>query len=322
MLVIAMLFLTEFQAERIDTGADSLRNEAGGALEEVIVRGVQPGPALWRVSSGDHVLWILGEVSPLPAKVKWRSKQLEHLLANSQEVLLDFADSPSPTKDQVGAYVRARKLPDGVSLKDLVSPELYARVEATSRVFGASKRFQEMRPFNAANSIFTNAVKSLNLVAFSASLEVAKLAQKAGVKITSLSTPGQTFDEFLFNLEHASTVPCLESLVDIVGDRGKGLRRLANAWSVGDINKLRQLGSLHALSEGHTPRKCTIAIYGGEQQANDYFARRAGAWLLEAERALRENQRTIAVVQLEELFAADGYVARLRAKGYEVEEPH
>src|ERR1043165_8857902 len=56
---------------------------------EVVVTGEQPGPALWRVQSGEHVLWLLGGVSQLPGKVTWRSKQLEAVLSGSQEGLLD-----------------------------------------------------------------------------------------------------------------------------------------------------------------------------------------------------------------------------------------
>jgi hypothetical protein len=35
-------------------------------LETVLVTGEQPGPGLWKVSHGDHVLWILGAQYPLP----------------------------------------------------------------------------------------------------------------------------------------------------------------------------------------------------------------------------------------------------------------
>ena len=45
---------------------------ADDALEEVLVTGQQPGPGLWKVTRpGDphgHVLWILGNYSPLPKK--------------------------------------------------------------------------------------------------------------------------------------------------------------------------------------------------------------------------------------------------------------
>jgi hypothetical protein len=37
--------------------------------------------------------------------------------------------------------------------------------------------------------------------------------------------------------------------------------------------------------------------------------------------ALRNNVRTMAVVPMSELFSPDGYLAALRAAGYEIEEP-
>jgi len=45
------------------------------------------------------------------------------------------------------------------------------------------------------------------------------------------------------------------------------------------------------------------------------------AWLGTAERALLENKSTMAVVSMAELFAPDGYLAGLRARGYKVVEP-
>jgi hypothetical protein len=62
-------------------------------------------------------------------------------------------------------------------------------------------------------------------------------------------------------------------------------------------------------------------LYGGEQRANEFVTRRTEAWLSIAERALRENKSTMAVVPMAELFAPDGYLAGLRARGYKVVEP-
>jgi hypothetical protein len=107
----------------------------------------------------------------------------------------------------------------------------------------------------------------------------------------------------------------------MIDDGGYGVRRLANAWSLGDIEQLRKLVPLYAaVDESHQPGKCKAALYG-EKTANDYTARRTESWLRAAERALRENASTMAVVPIVELFAPDGYVARLRALGYEVVEP-
>jgi hypothetical protein len=78
---------------------------------------------------------------------------------------------------------------------------------------------------------------------------------------------------------------------------------------------------MYALQPTHQENNCTVALYGGEQRANEYVARRTEAWLSEAERALRENRSTMAVVSMAELFAPDGYLAGLRDRGYEVVEP-
>lgn len=148
-----------------------------------------------------------------------------------------------------------------------------------------------------------------------------RLARRANVRITYLETPGQTHEEHLKNVTQGSTVPCLEMMVQIVEDGGSGLRRLANAWSVGDIPALRQLVPVYALQPTHQESKCTVALYGGEQRANEFVARRTEEWLSAAERALRENKSTMAVVSMAELFAPDGYLAGLRARGYKVVEP-
>ena len=56
-------------------------------LQTVLVRGHQPGPGLWRVSKGDHTLWILGTLGPLPAGMTWQSGEVEATIAASQQVL-------------------------------------------------------------------------------------------------------------------------------------------------------------------------------------------------------------------------------------------
>src|ERR1700761_1444710 len=59
-------------------------------LQEVLVSADHPGPALWKVTSGQHLLWILSEPpAPLPSNTVWRTKQVEAAIAGAQEVILD-----------------------------------------------------------------------------------------------------------------------------------------------------------------------------------------------------------------------------------------
>lgn len=323
MVVVSLLLLA---------GAGAAEQEEAPAAEIVLVTGEQPGPALWQVSSGDHHLWILGKVSPLPAKVQWRSKQFERVLADSQEVLPDRTGGHRPDKQQAAAERKARKLPRGQTLKDLVSPELYARAEAAKAMFGDRSRIDKLHPFDAANRVIMSAIRSLDLKAMTASIEAAKLAREAGVKVTNISIPWP-YDAYLSSLEHGSSVPCLEQVVDLVEDGGAGMLRLANAWSVGDIEALRQLVPLYAAelrrlplpdqpaTHPHQADECTAALLGGEQLASEFIAEHTGLLVNESERALRENRSTIAVVSIADLFAPDGFLVELRKRGYEVIEP-
>ena len=45
-------------------------------------------------------------------------------------------------------------------------------------------------------------------------------------------------------------------------------------------------------------------------------------WTAAAEKSLAANQTTFAIVPLAKLMRDDGYLAGLRAKGYDVEAPH
>ena len=94
--------------------------------------GQQPGPGLWKVSSGDHVMWILGEISPYPRKAKWTSKRFENLLRKSQELLLDFSGYWRADHTDTRRLAMAEMLPNGVKLKDLIPPELNKKFEATA----------------------------------------------------------------------------------------------------------------------------------------------------------------------------------------------
>src|SRR5262245_27050350 len=72
---------------------------AVSTLETVVVTGAQPGPGLWKVSKGEHVLWILGTLNPLPKKMEWISRDVEATIAASQEVVM----GPSATLE-VGVF--------------------------------------------------------------------------------------------------------------------------------------------------------------------------------------------------------------------------
>jgi hypothetical protein len=298
--------------------ADESKAPREPQMEIVLVTGEQPGPALWKVSSAGHVLWILGEVSPVPRRMKWRSKQFERRLAESQEVLLESEQVSNTCKQQRATESsRPQDLPG--TLKDLVSPQLYSRVETVSDIYGERAKLEKLPALAATTHLYNIVPFSLNLRTFGAAATVSILARKAEVAVTSIPLPCLPAEEKERAYEYP--VACLERVLDLLEDGGGGLRRLANAWAVGDIGALRPLVPAYAVvNETHQPGKCAVAA-SGELRAQNFVARKTESWLSEAERALQKNPSTMAVVPIAELFAPDGYLAGLRAKGYEVEEP-
>jgi hypothetical protein len=294
-------------------------DESGLAV--VLVMGEQPGPGLWKVSSGEHVLWILGEVSPIPRRVKWKSQKFEKLMRDSQELLLDLSGFWRANAVEMSAYRRVEKLPRGTALRDVIAPELHRRVRTTARKFGAFE-LEELRPFSATNRLVVSAMQTMGLKGFSARFDAEDLAKGQDVRITYFAALELPFEKRLETWQHDSNAACLEAVVDALEDGGSGVKRLANAWSVGNIDELRSLVPRFSFSrDGLRAGECAAAMRGGREPLRAYDESRMNGWLREAERALRDNRSTMAVVLMSELFAPDGYLAALRARGYQVVEP-
>lgn len=290
-------------------------------MQVVLVRGVQAGPALWKVRSGDHVMWMLGEVSPYPRKVKWKSKDFVRLLADSQELLIDFSGYWFIDDESAAALTKAEKLPPGKKLKDVISPELHARVAAAASKFD-NPPLEQWYAFAATNRLVSAALRKLEMESFSVRFEAARLGEWHKTKITPFAVNEISFEQRLRNWQQPSNEVCLKRLLDAIEDGGNGVLLLANAWSVGSISALRELVPSYSFSrDGFRSGECAAAMHGGEQQAREYKLRRNKFWLEEAERALKHNRSTMAVVLMSELFEPDGYLAELRAKGYEITEP-
>jgi hypothetical protein len=302
-------------------------------LEEVLVTGQQPGPGLWKVTrpgdAGGHVLWILGNYSPLPKKMKWRSREIESVLASSQEVL-----APATVSASVGplggitllpSLIGARRNPNGERLQDVVPPDLYARwLPLKAHYLGKDDDVEEWRPIFAAQELYRAALKDKELVPYEGVWpQVEKLARKAKVRVTTpevelkVEKARAAIKEFkktpLSDVECFSrTIQRLESDLDLMRER-------ANAWSVGDVARLRQLAPVERASA------CIAVVlessFMQERGYGDVLERVKAAWVTAAEQALARNGSTVAVLSIDEMLKPNGYIARLREQGYSVEEP-
>lgn len=300
-------------------------------LAPVAVSGVLPGPALWKVSKGDHAMWVLGMVEPLPKKMQWESAKIERLLASSQELL---TMPGAAVGAQVGFWGRLllmpsmmgiRKLPDGKTLDDVLPADLYGRWLAQKKKFlGSSRRVERLRPIFAGEKLYDAAVERSGLTNDDG-VEKAILgfARDGNLKVTDtvyvMMMKNPRADARLFKQVTLDDQQCLSGILDATERDLSQATARANAWATGDLKALR------AVLAAPQQDQCLSAL------GNTGFARKVGmtdiaghmrrTWIKAAEAAIARNRQTIALLPMDQIVAADGYLWALQARGYTVTPP-
>lgn len=300
-------------------------------LQAITVTGVMPGPGLWKVTRGDHVLWILGVVPTLPAGIEWRSSEVAQTIAGSQAVL----DAPG-VKLKVDtnwfgklfllpSLYRAQRNPDRKTLHDVLPPATYARwYYARQRYFGDDYSIERYRPIVAAWKMMKQAMKKNGLRNDGeVTGTVTALAKQHGVKVvepeTTLEIKEPREAVKAFAASNLDGIACLDVVLDAVEHDLPNFRARANAWATGDIDTLRKV------PESAYRDTCRSAITGaGFAKAlgiENLPMRVEGAWLAAAEAALASNTQSFAMLPIHELLDPKGYLAALQARGYTVTAP-
>lgn len=298
-------------------------------METVLVTGEQPGPGLWKVSKGDHAMWILGTWSPLSAGMQWHSKQAEERIAQSQEVLLapkvGFHVGFFRSLTLAPALIGVTKNGDGKTLADVLPPELYARWEVLKeRYLPDDRKVMRERPLFAAQELYHKALAKSGLTLKNdAQKLVVEIAKRHKVKVTDLDIeveleePRQAVRDFKTGPRDGD-VECLRVTMDRLETDLAAMKQRANAWASGDLEALR---NLPYVDQNRTCFDGMASTPGLRQRIDDAKATAKIQWLKAVEAALARNEATFAVASIEQLTAADGLLAQLRAKGYAVEAP-
>jgi uncharacterized protein YbaP (TraB family) len=299
------------------------------AMDEVVVSGEQPGPGLWKVTKGNHTLWILGTLTPLPQKMTWRSREVEKVVAASNEVIGQESVSPNigffRGISLLPSLLRARYNPNGATLKDVLPAPLYARwSRLKAQYIGNDSGIERWRPMFAAIRLYSKALENSGLTQKSLVWPVIrKTAKQNGVRITDLTikldldNPKQTIRDFNGTPREAD-VACLAATMDRLETDLGGMKQRANAWAVGDVEALQHLPFHDQVAA------CIDALTsnpGLQDEVNNVRVRFRGEWLAAAERSLSRNDATFATLPISELIGTDGRLSKLKADGYEVQQP-
>lgn len=300
------------------------------APESILVVGQRPGPGLWKVSKGDHVLWVFGTYSPLPKQLTWRSQQVESIIAQSQEYL-----QPPNAEPKVGIFkmvtllphaIGLSKLPDGKKLQDVLPPDVYARwLPLKAKYLGADEDVERERPLFVSGKLYSKALTQSGFArGFELNESILKIVKAHKLRITStkidfpVDDPARLMKDFKkTQLEDGE---CFSRTLERVESDIDAMRLRANAWAKGDLDVIKSMsfadrdGACEAAMTGH-------ALFKGQSGLNGIEARLEGAWIANAEKSLASNRSTFARLPLKNILDPKGYLAVLKDKGYTVESP-
>lgn len=287
----------------------------GVTLDEFVVQGRLPGPAWWKVSDGDTVVYVLGAPDALPKGLAWDQSVLKRRLAGANVLI---------TPPEVRASARATALPRlyaqyrevsraDVDLMTRLSPAQQARLAAAAGKVGKSPdAYRKLEPWFAGGQLAGDFRKRSALQVGAPVSAARKAAKRAKVRVTPAMVLNTTATSLLGQLDAvtpAEGLACLDGAI-AEAEAGPGaLRRAGRAWATGDV--------AGALTAPRSVERCLAAVPGAAEMKRDALARQAAA----IEEALRKPGHAVAVLPLRSLVAREGVLQRLRAKGYTVTGP-
>lgn len=319
--------------------------KANTTLNEVLVTGEFPGPGLWKltkqVEDSEHVLWILGNSGPIPKAISWRSRDVERIIAESQEFIGDSSVGIT-LENKIGIFktlfmapslLKSRHNPNEQYLKDLVPAELYERwVIQKAKYIGHDNGIEKWRPTFAGDKLKNAALKVVgSTFSYPTWAVIYKITKEKKIKIT---TPGimvkipndkikSTLKQFLQSpLQDVACFSKAIAMVEALGDADT-MRMRGVAWATGDLTALRELPDFPNVQP-----ECEGALLNSQAikdlvlvGSDNLPAQLEQLWLDATETALANNRSTFTVLPMAELFNPSGRLAQLRAKGYLIEEP-
>ncbi len=309
--------------------------------EEIVVTGKLPGPGMWKVSNGEHALWIFTVFSPVPRDMVWESRRVDAVIARADEFIempgTDVSVSPLVLLNPINyfrGYRLAKRLsrnPDDKPLKEVLPPELYQRFEALKALyFPKDKDIEQLRPVSAGQNMVREIQQQNGLMQNNDIMNRIKrlVGKKRGIRQTSTlvkvkleggyGTLAERAEKLVNSLPSGQETACLESQIHRMESDLEEMKSRAISWAQGYVRDFRNVRF-----RGDEDDPCLVMLMASSenQTITELMKQSQQQWLAAADKALASNQTTFAVLNISEMFRENGLLAQLKAKGYEVKEP-
>jgi hypothetical protein len=291
--------------------ADPPPQSGAVAVGELVVTARTAGPAWWRISRGDSVVWILGLPPSLPKGFVWNTRTLDDRLTGARQAITPAVGTAglfaipallglehrmrvkAPLEDQLPATLRTRFLADAAALHK--PPARYDHWN------GVVAGLFLMRDFELAAGLDYNAPLAA----------IDRVVRKHGVKprpaavykALDILRAGAT------EIDPAIAQTCLAAALDEV-EEGEGREaHAAEGWARGDVAVALTASTGFERCLANLPEDVRVS----RQSATDETTAIAAA--------LQQPGVTVAFIPLRRLVEDGGVLRRLEARGFAVHGP-
>ena len=280
-------------------------------VEALVVQAVEPGPAWWRVSDGDSIVYILGAPeSPMPPGVTWDRRIVERRLTGANALLMD--SSVTAGLGDLPALLKIRaQLKSKTPFEAGLSPALRARFVAAREHLGKpASRYAGWTPLVAGALVYGDSRDRKTGWTYTRGA-VVQVAKKRRVKVIYAARyKAVPFAKTaIASLTPAIHQQCLESALEDIETSDARVRASAAGWARGDVAL--------ALTAPRNFDRCLLLLSGGAE----LWRRQSRDDVTAIATALKKPGKTVAVIGLRRLLAEDGVIEQLRERGLTVAGP-
>lgn len=308
LLAVCATLASSAAAQAQQPDPSTLANTA--RAEEIVVTARRSGIPVWHVVGPRSTVILVGTIRKVASGTQWDPAPLETALLRADRIM--FPETTTFALNLGGALSAWRKwkrqavLPKGQTLRSMMSPTDFSRLNALARAGLVKPGFETRHPYHLARALGTGASGRLAPAADAYVRRVAKKKELAMVPLARGNSKSVISD--FFASDPATHIPCL---IDAIA--------LAEAGP----------GAIKARSDAWADRKVAIAVrsVAGRMEQSCFpegsrfeRARQNGLHGVIRE-LLTEPRITVAVLTLDSLAVPDGVLDRLSAEGHDVRGP-
>ena len=199
------------------------------------------GPALWKVADEDTTIYIFGTVHALPSDIDWNKGPVQMAISSSESLVTEIDMTPEMMAAAGPTTIQLASLPQGQTLRGLMTDEQKAAYEAgIAKVGIPAAALDQFEPWFVA-------ITAMQVILQKAGIDAANGVEKVLEETVPQGTKRVGLETLEFQLNIFDSLPVekqISFLLEVLENPDDGaamLDTIINEWKVGDVNDLSTL---------------------------------------------------------------------------------